>query len=102
MRIMQLLGWQTLYNRKSLCVSPEAREGNRIGYCAIDLLRSAIVRFLRKLMRSFRVLPKIDAEPGQVRCDRRLGGRGLMKTLEYVVKLRCFVVRPIEPAQSFK
>ena len=53
-------------------------------------------------MRSFRILLKVKAEPGEVRCDRRLVGRALMKALKNIVKLPCFVLRAIKPAKPVK
>src|SRR5205809_8102285 len=69
----------------------EARERKGVSYSAIDLVWGAIVRLLRELTRSLCILVEIEAEPGEVRCDRRLVRRGLVKTLEHVVKLGCFI-----------
>src|SRR2546429_9955596 len=95
MLIVQLVGRQILYNGKCLGVSAEPVERKRVGYSAIGLVRGAIVRLPGELMRSFCILAKIEAEPGEVRSDRRLVGRALVKALKNSVKLPCFVLLPI-------
>ena len=102
MLIMQLVGRQILHNRKALGVSAQTREGKRVSDCAIHLLGGAIIRLPGQLMRPLCILLKVKTEPGEIRCDRRLVGRALMKALKNIVKLSCFILRAIKPAKRLK
>ena len=102
MLIMQLVGRQILHNRKALGVSAQTREGKRVSDCAIHLLGGAIIRLPGQLMRPLCILLKVKPEPGEVRCDRRLVGRALMKALKNVVQLSCFILRAIKPAKRLE
>ena len=99
---MQLVGRQLLYNGKCLGVSAKPVERKRIGYSAIDLVSGAIVRLPGELMRLFRILAKIEAEAGEVRGDRRLVGRALVKALKNIVQLPGFILRPIKPTKRLE
>ncbi|PYK25984.1 MAG: hypothetical protein DME52_07385 [Verrucomicrobia bacterium] len=83
-------------------VSAEAKEGKRVGDSAINLLARTIVRLPGQLMRAFYVLIKLKAEPGEIRRDRRLVGRTLVKALKNLVKLPCFILRSVKPAKRLK
>src|SRR5947207_14137768 len=102
MRIVQLFGRQTLYDSNSLGVSPESRQGKGVSQSAIYLVGRAIGCLLGKVMRLLFILSRIEAEPSEIRCNRRLGRGALMKALENVVKLGCLILPAIKPAKLLK
>src|ERR1043166_60562 len=93
---------QILYNGQALGVSAKAGERKRISDSAINLVGGAIVSLPGQLIRSFWILIKVEAEPGEVRCDRRLAGGGLMQALKNIVKLSCVFSCAIKPAKPLK
>src|SRR5690242_18112796 len=102
MRIVQLIGGQTLYDPHSLGVFPESRERKGISQSTINLFGRAIECLLGKLMRLLCILSHIQAEPSKIGCNRCLVRGAFMKALENVVKLGCLILLAIKPAKLLK
>src|SRR3954454_16498544 len=102
MRIMQLVWRQTSDDVKSLCIFSKTVNGKSVRYCAVDVVRCAIIRFFGELMCTFYVLFKVESQPREVSCNGRIDGRNLMKPFENFVQLSAFAPGTINPAKIVK
>src|SRR5439155_529213 len=95
-RIVQLVWWQSLYNRQSFCASAEAIERERVSYGAIGFVWRTVVGLFGELMRAFNILFEVESEPGEIGCDRRLIWRAFVQPLQDAIEFFEIIIYSIE------